>query len=119
MLLDPFKEQQDKALLEAGCSLRTTARMAGVARNTVRRIHRETQRRRSFKDAWKALEAHREEIRQLFLSCKGNCSAMMGCLEAIIGPTLPSLRNLQRFCVDFSPGMAESPSVEDGPLRDA
>lgn len=108
MLLDPFKEQQVKALLETGYSLRTTARMAGVARNTVRRIHRETPRKRSFKDAWKALEAHREEIRQLFLSCKGNCSAMMGCLEAIMGPTLPSLRNLQRFCIDFRRGWGKA-----------
>lgn len=101
MLLAPFKEQQIKALLEAGYSLRTTARMAGVARNTVRRVHRETPRKRCFQDAWKALEAHRKEIHQLFFSCKANCSAMMRYLEAIIGPTLPSQRNLQRFCADF------------------
>lgn len=101
MLLDPFTTSQIKSLLEESNSIRRVCKLTGVSRNTVRRIHRETPRKRRFGEAWQAMDAHRADVRQLFLECETNCSVMMRHLEPIIGPKLPSLRTLQEYCMDF------------------
>ena len=47
------------------------------------------------------MDAHKEEVHNLFQKTGKNCSVMMRDLEPIIGPTLPSLRTLQVCCRDF------------------
>ena len=98
-MLDKFKVKQIQALLAEGNGIKTVSRLTGVSRNTVRRYH--TPRKGHHGPAWRAMEAKREEVKKLFFSCKGNCSAMYRFVEGTIGVKPPSLRTLQKFCTPF------------------
>ena len=100
-MLDKYKVKQIQALLGEGQGIKTVARMTGVSRNTVRRYQRNTPRKGHHGPAWRAMEAKREEVKKLFFSCKGNCSAMHRFVEETIGVKPPSLRTLQKFCMPF------------------
>ena len=100
-MLDKYKVKQIQALLGEGQGIKTVARMTGVSRNTVRRYQRNTPRKGHHGPEWRAMEAKREEVKKLFFSCKGNCSAMHRFVEETIGVKPPSLRTLQKFCMPF------------------
>lgn len=101
MKLDSFRTRQVEALLAEGNGIRTVVKLTGVSRNAVRRIARGTPPKRRFGEAWRAMDEKRDEVRQLFLDCECNCSAMLRFLEPIIGPKLPALRTLQQYCQEF------------------
>ena len=100
-MLDKYKINQIKVLLGEGHGIKTVARLTGVSRNTVRRYQRNIPRKEHHGPAWRAMEAKREELKKLFFSCKGNCSAMHRFVEETIGVKPPSLRTLQKFCTPF------------------
>ena len=118
-MLDKYKVKQIQALLGEGQGIKTVARMTGVSRNTVRRYQRNTPRKGHHGPTWRAMEAKREEVKKLFFSCKGNCSAMHRFVEETIGVKPPSLRTLQKFCMPFRLELSQEQADEGGTLRNA
>ena len=115
-MLDKYKINQIKVLLSEGNGIKTVARLTGVSRNTVRRIHRNTPRKGRHGLGWRAMEAKREELKKLFYACKGNCSTMYRFVEDTIGVEPPSLRTLQKFCVPFRLELSQEQTDEGGTL---